>query len=122
MGAIAPMCGAAPASAVSARAATRALAMHPTVKPVSLVADAILDCSRRGGIVLDPFCGSGTILMAAERTGRCARAIELDPRYVDVALRRFRRVTGIEPVFADSGRTLRELEADENFVFGRADA
>ena len=55
------------------------LAMHPTVKPVSLVADAIKDCSKRGGLVLDPFCGSGTILIAAEKTGRRARAIELDP-------------------------------------------
>ena len=55
------------------------LAMHPTVKPVALVADAIKDCSRRGGLVLDPFCGSGTILIAAERTGRKARALEIDP-------------------------------------------
>jgi DNA modification methylase len=55
------------------------LAIHPTVKPVALVADAIKDCSRRGGLVLDPFCGSGTILIAAERTGRKARALEVDP-------------------------------------------
>ena len=55
------------------------LAMHPTVKPVAMVADAIKDCSSRGGLVLDPFCGSGTILIAAERTGRKARAIEIDP-------------------------------------------
>jgi DNA modification methylase len=61
------------------------LAMHPTVKPTALVADAIKDCSRRGGLVLDPFCGSGTILIAAERTGRKARALEIDPNYVDVA-------------------------------------
>src|ERR1700684_4461827 len=54
------------------------LAMHPTVKPVALVADAIKDCSRRGGFVLDPFCGSGTTLIAAERTGRTARALEID--------------------------------------------
>ncbi len=98
----------------------KALAMHPTVKPVAIIADAILDCSNRGGIVLDPFCGSGTILIAAERTGRRARAIELDPKYVDVALRRFRRVSGIEPVHAESGRTLRELETDIDFVFERA--
>jgi DNA modification methylase len=64
------------------------LEMHPTVKPVALVADAIKDCSRRGGLVLDPFCGSGTILIAAERTGRKARALEIDPNYVDVAVRR----------------------------------
>src|SRR5712692_4366019 len=70
------------------------LAMHPTVKPVALVADAIKDCSRRGGLVLDPFCGSGTILIAAERTGRKARALEIDPTYVDVAVRRWQAYTG----------------------------
>jgi hypothetical protein len=71
------------------------LAMHPTVKPVTTVADAIKDCSKRGSLVLDPFCGSGTILIAAEKTGRRARAIELDPKYVDVAIwRAFLRVSG----------------------------
>ena len=70
------------------------LAMHPTVKPVALVADAIKDCSRRGGLVLDPFCGSGTILIAAERTGRKARALEIDPTYVDVAVRRWQAYAG----------------------------
>ncbi|MBK3664776.1 site-specific DNA-methyltransferase [Bradyrhizobium diazoefficiens] len=70
------------------------LAMHPTVKPVTLVADAIRDCSKRGNIVLDPFCGSGTILIAAEKTGRRARAIEIDPHYVDVAIRRWQTYTG----------------------------
>jgi DNA modification methylase len=70
------------------------LAMHPTVKPVALVADAIRDCSKRGNIVLDPFCGSGTILIAAEKTGRRARAIEIDPGYVDVAIRRWQTYTG----------------------------
>jgi hypothetical protein len=61
------------------------LRMHPTVKPVDLVADAIKDCSLRGAIVLDPFLGSGTSLIAAEKTGRKARGLEIDPRYVDVA-------------------------------------
>ena len=70
------------------------LAMHPTVKPVVMVTDAIKDCSKRGSLVLDPFCGSGTILIAAEKTGRRARAIELDPRYVDVAIRRWEQYTG----------------------------
>lgn len=70
------------------------LAMHPTVKPVAMVADAIRDCSRRGGIVLDAFSGSGTTIIAAEQTGRRARAIELDPRYVDVAIRRWQQLTG----------------------------
>lgn len=87
-----------------------ALAMHPTVKPVALIADAILDCSHRKGIVLDPFAGSGTILIAAERTGRSARAMELDPAYVDVALRRYRRVTGIEPVHSTTGLTFEATE------------
>ena len=86
------------------------LAMHPTVKPVALVEDAILDCSRRGGIVLDAFAGSGTTLIAAERTGRRGYGLELDPRYVDVALRRYRDLTGEQPVHAASGLTLAERE------------
>ncbi|RJF88613.1 DNA methylase N-4 [Oleomonas cavernae] len=87
-----------------------ALAMHPTVKPVALVEDAILDCSRRGDIVLDAFSGSGTTLIAAERAGRRSFGLELDPGYVDVTLKRFRDQTGIEPAHADSGLTLAELE------------
>ena len=89
-----------------------ALAMHPTVKPVAMVADAILDCSDHKDIVLDPFAGSGTILVAAHRTKRRAFAIELDPAYVDVCLRRFRRVTGVEPVHGLSGLKLCDLEAE----------
>ena len=80
------------------------LAMHPTVKPVALVADAIKDCSRRGGLVLDPFCGSGTILLAAERTGRKARALEIDPGFVDVAVRRWQTYTGKAAMLADGER------------------
>jgi hypothetical protein len=80
------------------------LALHPTVKPVSLIADAMRDCSHRKGIVLDPFAGSGTLLIAAERTGRHARAIELDPQYVDVAIHRWQRITGKSAVLADSGQ------------------
>ena len=86
------------------------LSMHPTVKPVALVEDAILDCSRRGDIVLDGFSGSGTTIIAAERSGRPAFGLELDPRYIDVTLRRFREFTGEEPVHAASGLTLAELE------------
>jgi hypothetical protein len=78
------------------------LAMHPTVKPVALVADAIKDVSKRKGIVLDPFCGSGTTIIAAEKTGRRARAIELEPKFVDVAVRRWERGTG---------QTLEDVEA-----------
>lgn len=85
------------------------LAMHPTVKPVAMVADAIKDCSKRGCLVLDPFCGSGTILIAAEKTGRRARAIELDPRYVDVAIRRWQQYTGKVAVLAPLGETFEEV-------------
>lgn len=70
------------------------LEMHPTVKPVALVSDAILDVTRRGAIVLDPFGGSGTTLIAAEKTGRTARLIEFDPHYCDVIVRRFEAYTG----------------------------
>ena len=90
------------------------LAMHPTVKPVEMVADALLDCSNRGGIVLDCFGGSGTTLIAAEKTGRRARLIELDPRYVDVTLRRFKALTGEDAVHVDSGVTFSALEAKRN--------
>jgi DNA modification methylase len=85
------------------------LAMHPTVKPVALVADAIRDCSKRGNLVLDPFCGSGTILIAAEKTGRGARAIELDPGYVDVAIRRWENYTGKRARLAPLGETFDEI-------------
>ena len=86
------------------------LAMHPTVKPVALVEDAIRDCSKRKGIVPDPFAGSGTIFIAAERAGRRGFGLELDPRYVDVALARFRATFGEDPVHAASGFTFSELK------------
>lgn len=86
------------------------LAMHPTVKPVALVADAILDCSKRGALVLDCFAGSGTTFIAAERTGRACAGMELDPSYADVILRRFCDVTGIEPVHAATGAIVRRRE------------
>jgi DNA modification methylase len=74
------------------------LALHPTVKPLELVTDAILDVSRRGGLVLDPFAGSGTTLLAAEQTGRRACLMELDPLYCDVIVRRFAAATGMSAV------------------------
>jgi DNA modification methylase len=88
------------------------LAMHPTVKPVGLVADAIRDCSRHNGIVLDPFGGSGTILIAAERTGRRACALEIDPNYVDVAVRRWQHYTGKDAVLVSTGQTFEEATED----------
>jgi DNA modification methylase len=87
------------------------LAMHPTVKPVALVADAIRDCSRRNDLVLDPFAGSGTILIAAERTGRKARALEIDPAYVDVAVRRWQSYSGKNAKLFATGETF-ELVAE----------
>jgi len=88
------------------------LAMHPTVKPVAMIADAIRDCSHRNGIVLDPFCGSGTILIAAERTGRKARAMELDPRYVDVAVQRWQRITGKHACLHSTGQTWSQVSSE----------
>jgi DNA modification methylase len=85
------------------------LTMHPTVKPVALVADAIIDCSRRGGVVLDCFAGSGTTLIAADKTGRKAYAMELDPKYVDVAIRRWQDFTGKDAVHAETGHTFAQL-------------
>lgn len=80
------------------------LNLHPTVKPVGLVADAIRDCSNRGSIVLDMFGGAGTTVIAAEKTGRRARLIEIEPRYVDVTVRRWQRLTGKSAVHADTGK------------------
>lgn len=88
------------------------LAMHPTVKPVALVADAILDCSNRGDIVLDAFLGSGTTLIAAERTGRRCRGIEIDPLYVDTAVRRWQKYTGTEAINATNQQTFAEIEKE----------
>jgi DNA modification methylase len=78
------------------------LAMHPTVKPLALVADAILDCSKRGGIILDAFAGSGTTLIAAEKTGRRGFGIEIDPHFTDTIIRRFDEMYGLKAVHADS--------------------
>ncbi|MFG1303936.1 DNA methyltransferase [Xanthobacter autotrophicus] len=89
----------------------QALELHPTVKPVAMVADAIKDCSRRGGIVLDPFCGSGTILIAAQKTGRRARAIELDASYCDTAIRRWQLFARDDAILAATGETFDEVVA-----------
>jgi DNA modification methylase len=86
------------------------LRLHPTVKPVALVADAILDCTERGEIVLDPFFGSGTTLVAAERVGRICYGIELDPTCVDLAVRRWQEYTGSTAQHANSKLSFRETE------------
>jgi hypothetical protein len=80
------------------------LSLHPTVKPVAMVADAIRDCSHRKGIVLDAFAGSGTTLIAAEKTGRRGYGIEIDPLYCDVTFRRLRSVCGLEAVLEATGQ------------------
>jgi len=72
------------------------LALHPTAKPIRLIADAILDCTKRNDIVLDPFIGSGTSILAAERAGRRCFGIEIDPIYVDTAIGRWERLTGLK--------------------------
>jgi DNA modification methylase len=85
------------------------LRSHPTAKPVALVCDAIKDCTRRGDIVLDTFSGSGTTIMAAERVGRHARALELEPRFVDVAIRRWQAFTRRDAIHAPSGLSFDEI-------------
>ena len=99
------------------------LSLHPTVKPVAMVADAIRDCSHRKGIVLDAFVGSGTTLIAAEKTGRRGYGIEIDPAYCDVVIRRLRAVCGLDAVLEATGQRFAEVEAERAAVaeaFGEA--
>lgn len=88
------------------------LANHPTPKPVALLADAVLDCSQRGDIILDPFLGSGTTVIAAEKTGRVCYGMEIDPKYVDVIVRRWQMFSGQKAVNIRSGRTFGEIEEE----------
>jgi DNA modification methylase len=91
------------------------LAMHPTVKPVALMIDAIKDCSHRNDTVLDPFVGSGSTIIAAEKSGRRARAIEIDATYVDVAVRRWQGFTGSAAIHDATGRPFDEI-SDERLA------
>jgi DNA modification methylase len=86
-----------------------ALSMHPTVKPAAMIADAIRDVTKQGDLILDPFGGSGTVIIAAEKTGRRARVIEIDGHYCDVALRRWEIFTGKTAVLAATGETFEEV-------------
>jgi len=95
------------------------LALHPTVKPVAMVADAILDCSARGDTVLDTFLGSGTTLIAAERVGRICHGIEIDPLYVDVAIRRWQRQTGDHAIHVATGKSFDEIASAAGVGHGR---
>jgi DNA modification methylase len=93
-------------------------AIHPTIKPVELVADAILDCTAPGDVVLDPFLGSGTTVIAAERTGRTCYGIEIEPHYVDTIVRRWQVFSGQGAIHEASGRTFDEIQEEKN---GRAE-
>jgi DNA modification methylase len=86
-----------------------ALAAHPTVKPIALVADAILDCTARGDVVLDQFAGSGTTLLAADKVGRIAHCLEYEPRYVDIAVLRWQQLTKLDATLEGDGRTFEEV-------------
>ncbi len=88
------------------------LLLHPTVKPVALVADAIMDCSARGDLILDAFLGSGTSIIAAERTGRKCYGIELDSTYVDTIVRRWQTFTGLSAVHGISGKKFADVEEE----------
>jgi DNA modification methylase len=88
------------------------LSLHPTVKPVQMVADAILDVSNRGDVILDSFLGSGTTVIAAERTGRICYGLEIDPHFIDVTLRRWQAFTGKTALHAESKRSFAQLEEE----------
>jgi DNA modification methylase len=88
------------------------LALHPTVKPVAMLADALLDVTRRGDLVLDPFVGSGSTIIAADKVGRRARAIELHPPYVDCGIRRWQAWSGEDAVLEGDGRSFTEIAAE----------
>ena len=87
------------------------LELHPTVKPIAMIADLMRDCSRRNGNVLDPFGGSGTTIIAAERASRIARVAELDPFYVDVAIRRWQKATGLRARHRETGIAFSDAES-----------
>ncbi len=90
------------------------LALHPTVKPAEMIADAIKDASTRGGLILDPFLGSGTTIIACEMTGRICAGLELDPKYVDVIVRRWEAYTGGNTIHAETGLTFAEMRELRN--------
>ena len=92
------------------RGRDEALAMHPTVKPVAMVVDALMDCSHLGGIVLDPFGGSGTTMIAAERTRRRARLIEIDPLYCDLIVQRWQTFSRKTARLANTNETFDEVK------------
>ena len=111
-----------PSAASLARTAEEGnpLAMHPTVKPLALISDILLDASIKGDIIVDPFAGSGTSLIAAEKLSRKARSIELDPAYCDTIIRRWQHWTGDVAVRVADGMPFPALEAEANIEGGTA--
>lgn len=101
-----------PGMASFGRGRTQDLKLHPTVKPVNLLADAIMDVTRQNEIVLDTFAGSGSTLMAAHKCKRHCRAVEIDPIYVDIIIRRFEDYAGIEVVHAATGKSFAETATE----------
>jgi DNA modification methylase len=101
-----------------------ALASHPSVKPVALIADAMRDCTTKGDTVLDTFLGSGSTLLAAKKIGRRGYGLEIEPKYVDVAIRRWETYTKSEAILEGDGRTYAEVKAqrlqDRHFVDGQS--
>jgi DNA modification methylase len=91
--------------------ARRGLKDHPTVKPTAMLEDALLDLTNRSDIVVDPFLGSGSTLIAADKNGRVCRGVEFDPLYVDVIVRRYEGASGQAAVLAETGESFRELSA-----------
>jgi DNA modification methylase len=103
------------------RGRDESLAMHPTVKPVAMVADALRDCSKRNDIVLDAFSGSGTTMIAAEKTGRRARLIEIDPLYCDVIVKRWQEFAGDTALLAETGETFDEVKTRRGAARNKGD-
>ena len=101
-----------PGCSTFSKTRARDLADHVSVKPTAMIAEFLLDCSNPGDVVLDPFCGSGTLLLASAKVGRRGVGIELDPIYVDTALRRLRDATGLVATLAGDGRTFDEIAAE----------
>jgi DNA modification methylase len=91
--------------------ARRGLKDHPTVKPTAMLEDALLDLTNRGDLVIDPFLGSGSTLIAAQNTGRICRGIELDPLYVDVIIDRYEALTGEDAILVETGETFSMVAA-----------
>lgn len=87
------------------------LRSHPTVKPLAMVCDAIRDCTRRGDTIADTFVGAGTTLLAAERLGRKAICVDIEPRFVDLTIQRWQEFTGKDAIHRDSGHTLNDWSA-----------